>query len=109
MVSAQMYISTDVVERLTRPLPPPPSPDESLTAFATGYRSRGGRGGRGGSDPFGQGQGEGLDSEEDRERRRLSFNEFVARQTQMQMKRESAIKEVWWYRRNILFVITISI
>eukprot|EP01041_Mallomonas_annulata_P010060 gene10060-20960_t len=101
MVSAQMYISTDVVERLTRPMLPPPSPDESLKAFDSSFRSMNtGSGGSGSggrqNKHFGSGDGGNNSSDEritDKTVRDMSFQEFIARQAQTQFRREANIKE----------------
>lgn len=98
MPSAQLYISSDVVERLTRPIIVAPQ-DDATVAFdhetrptmdmASFMGTLNTPGSRPASAPP-----RGELSEEEKEARRLQFKLFLGRQEQQQMKRTRHIEEV---------------
>ena len=106
MPSAQMYVSSDVVERLTRPIMPPPSddammafdgdarPQMDMAQFMVSLNTPAGRpsiSGRPSSAPPRGSQRELSDAEKDA--RRLQFKLFLGRQEQQQLKRVQHIEE----------------
>ena len=120
MTSAKVYVSTNVVERLTRPIPPPPPQDNSLQAFDSGrnvvdvasFLHSMKQGGvqqlvnKGSSrksisdfHPLQITRGSDLeggigDGEQMKKQQQESFQQFMARQIQMQTRKEGRIKEV---------------
>ena len=113
MSSAKLYVSTDVVERLTRPIVQGPQ-DDSILAFDNAYGGssamdmasylgtldKGGKfggkaspGARPSSAPPGAGQPIEL-SDEEVKARREQFQQFLGRQQQQQIKREKHVQQV---------------
>jgi len=113
MSSAKLYVSTDVVERLTRPIVQGPQ-DDSILAFDNAYGGssamdmasylgtleKGGKfggkaspGARPSSAPPGAGQPIEL-SDEEVKARREQFQQFLGRQQQQQIKREKHVEQV---------------
>lgn len=109
MSSAQLYISSDVVERLTRPIIAGP-PDDSMTAFDTAYGPDRpamdmasfmgtlegkfkGAPERPSSAPARSGRPTEM-SEDEIKARKAQFEQFLGRQQQQQIKREKHIEQV---------------
>jgi hypothetical protein len=106
MSSAQLYISANVVERLTRPIVAGP-PDDSMTAFDAAYGSDrapmdvasfmgtldGKLKTRPSSAPPGAGRPIEL-SEEEMKARKEHFDQFISRQEQQKIKKDKHIEQV---------------
>ena len=109
MSSAQLYISANVVERLTRPIVAGP-PDDSMTAFDAAYGSDrapmdvasfmgtldGKLKTRPSSAPPGAGRPIEL-SEEEMKARKEHFDQFISRQEQQKIKKDKHIEQVRTY------------